>query len=230
MLNPEEISYTEIDEGKEKIMENAIESYIAEYKEDGAEIGKGRTAKVLTLEEDRAICMKAVFNKEISLNDSYKEMDFLDELSKKGYPVPKPLSVFKTGGEDYFFMETVASEKSPDGLSLADLVDKNQIDKLPVNFDFKVFFEELDKIVDSMNKNEKIYHRDLHLGNIMINSEGLPSIIDFGDAERVFGGEDPFRKIDGAGRLKIIHKDSDKVKKAYREVGSYLKLHNWFKK
>lgn len=228
MFKPEIIKYPSIDEGREKMAISAMESYLKKNVDEGEEIGHGRTAEVKILEEDKTICMKAVFNKEVAKNDCEKEMEFLNELSQKGYSVPKPVCTIKTEGDDYFFMETVATSENPNGLSLADLVDKDKINELPKNFDFKIFFQALHQMVDDLNDKENLYHRDLHLGNIMINSEGLPSIIDFGDAEKVMGNEDPFRRTNVKGEIEIIHRDKDKVIEAYREVGKYLKSYSWF--
>ncbi len=49
------------------------------------------------------------------------------------------------------------------------------------SFDIHVFEKELKSMIEKMHQGG-ILHRDLNLGNVMINEKGLPVIIDFGTA------------------------------------------------
>jgi tRNA A-37 threonylcarbamoyl transferase component Bud32 len=105
------------------------------------------------------------------------------------------------GGDlGFLFMQKI------EGITIAEWLhsDKNN-ELLPENFNWETFFEQLTDIVTKLNKN-KIFHRDLHEGNIFIDNKGKPIIIDFGDAyESYFTDEDPYRTEDVRGKI-IIHK------------------------
>ncbi|MCX6762199.1 MAG: phosphotransferase, partial [Candidatus Moranbacteria bacterium] len=57
--------------------------------------------------------------------------------------------------------------------------------------DLNNFFAELNDFLRILHTN-RIYHRDLHEGNIMIDDKGKPWIIDFGDAVRAFSEEEAY--------------------------------------
>jgi len=203
--------------------EQIVSDAIHRIEQGGYTLGEGKTAKVCVLENYPEVCLKMVSEKHISKNRVHKEMEFLDMAVNRGLPVPKPICAIETeGGKDYLFMETV------EGFSLKDLVETDLIEKLPREFDFKAFFAELDAIVAKMH-GEKIFHRDMHKGNVMVDKKGKPSIIDFGDA--VFNhlsSEDPYRETNVKGELTVYPSDEVNVSQAYRQVGIYLKDSGFF--
>jgi len=77
------------------------------------------------------------------------------------------------------------------GYSIKDIVANNNL--LPEKFDYKVFCDSLDEQIAKMHNKGKmidgIYHRDLHHGNVMIDDDGLPVIIDFGTGIKGSGSD-----------------------------------------
>ena len=223
--NIEEIKYPNTEISDREYCEKIIIKTLEKLENNGISIGEGKTAKVSISELDSNFCVKMVFNKEISTNDVNKEMDFLEQLSERGIPVPKPICSVKTENNDYIFMETIK------GVTLEDLdndVSGDLIEKLPEKFDFKKFFNRIREIVSDLHS-LGYYHRDLHAGNIMINSDGEPVIIDFGDAYKAeLSSEDPYRFINAKGEQMIFPDDELKINENYRKVGGYLKKFGWF--
>lgn len=212
------ISYPSIENGDIAYCERMVRGGIKKIEQDGFEKGRGRTGKVLTLKEDSSICLKVITNKSEMLNTIQGEMGFLDELSRKGYPVPMPICAIESSENDYLSMETIQ------GFSLEDLMEKNLFNQLPDSFDIDKFFDSLEKVVDRMHKEEGIYHRDLHPGNIMINEKGNPIIIDFGNAAKIhLLSQDPYR-IDEQFRPKsiIMLNDEESIKKNKKIIKEYL--------
>jgi tRNA A-37 threonylcarbamoyl transferase component Bud32 len=80
------------------------------------------------------------------------------------------------------------------GTTLKDLINTNAFDQLSDNFNWETYFSKLENIVSKLNK-AKIFHRDLHEGNIFIDESNEPIIIDFGDAyESFLTDEDPYHE------------------------------------
>lgn len=209
--------------------EMVVSKTIEKVEAEGLEIGAGRTANILVSEIDPRICMKAVGNKKISCNDVSKEMAILDILSLKKRRVPKPVCAVTTRNKDYLFMETIGSR-----LSIEDILkDKSGevLKRLPLNFNFKKFFELLREEVRLWHEEERIFHRDLHAGNIMIDLDGEPIIVDTGDATiQYFSTEDPYKQINARGEMIRYPKtDEQNVTEIYKTLGEFLSSHNWFK-
>ncbi len=219
----EAIKWNGIETPEEKeMLERIVWSAIEEIERSGYSIGEGKTANVCLLKGYPEICLKIISRKNISKNSAHTEMEFLDLASNHNLPVPKPVcSVETKEGKDYLFMETK-------GISLKDLVEKDLFGELPEEFDFKNFFTELRVAVGKMHE-ERIYHRDLHWGNVLIDKNGRPSIIDFGDAiVSQLLSENPYREINAKGELTLFQPDEDGVAQSYRHVGSYLKEKGFF--
>jgi len=70
-----------------------------------------------------------------------------------------------------------------DGVNLRQIIDGDA--QLPADFDIHVFFEELQNAVELLNVTG-IFHRDLinNPGNVIVDKDGKPWIIDFGTALR----------------------------------------------
>lgn len=221
----ERIKWSEVAKSEgQKSIETVITAAIEKMEKEGQILGEGRTSTV-TFNKDRpSLCLKELSNKNISGNRTNEEMRLLDLACKKKFPVPRPFcSLENNAGNDHLFMETI------NGFSLEDLVKKDLYDELPESFDFKKFFDKLRQVVKDMHS-AKIYHRDLHYGNVMVDKNGEPVIIDFGDAiEHHFSSEDPYRYINSKGELIILPEDEIKVSESYRIVGLYLKKEGYFK-
>ncbi len=224
----EQIKFPSVEIREKKYCEKIVAESIKEVEKEGINIGSGKAANVLTL-KDEDICMKAIHNKTISSNGVEKEMSFNDMLFKKGIHVPAPVCAVITNGKDYFFME-----KKGYGVSVDDLLKDDsggKVEELPPNFDFKKFFETLRREVKKMH-DEKVYHRDLHAGNILIDENGEPVIIDFGDAAYLhLSGEDPYRRVGAAGAEETMYPNDDtKVDSLYVELGKHLRKYGFFNK
>jgi serine/threonine protein kinase len=121
------------------------------------------------------------------------------------------------------------------GCSIGDIV--YGTDKVPDNYDHRKFFTKLKENIKKMHENN-IHHRDLHEGNVMIDQNGDPVIIDFGTACMAFSGDEhPYgEKVrmfnEGTGRYEFregYFKDDErmlyqldlKMREFARNVGAY---------
>ncbi len=167
----------------EEHLENII-STIEYIKLNQQELGKGRAAAVIVF-PNKEYCVKAVFDKslEFSYNDIYMEHEMQEEARDAGVRTPKVIASAVSESKDpYLIMEEI------DGFSLRAIIDGNK--KLPDGFDEEKFWKDLDLEIKKLH-DAKIYHRDLHAGNIMIDYETcLPVIIDYGHAKHKYGQED----------------------------------------
>ena len=203
---------------------------------ENIKLGFGKTGSVHTTESRSNACLKIVSNKNVGGNDVGAEMGFLDTLSdtdklrsagiRREMVAPKPIACLKRSvGNDYLVMETI------NGFTLRDLVNFDLYHLLPNNFDYKHFFTELNEIVKKMNEGLNIYHRDLSEGNVMVDENGQPVIIDFGDAcSPHLKSEDPYRQESSNGKVTIFTNDLVNVQASQRLIGKYLKDKGHFNK
>jgi tRNA A-37 threonylcarbamoyl transferase component Bud32 len=210
MLFKEKLTTTESGFERHKIIFNKIiEDTLSDLEKHCQNIGDGKTADVKIFEEKNSICLKVVndiktkknnvilknkVNDEIEFLDKLSDADFLNSIGIDKKIVPQPMFSKQESQYGFLFEEKIK------GVTLKDLIDKNAFDKLPNNFNWETFFSKLEDIVSKLNK-AKIFHRDLHEGNIFINESNEPIIIDFGDAyESFLTDEDPYHEelLDGS--------------------------------
>lgn len=219
----EKFNLSEAAAKKEVFFDRTFFDSVERLETEGRTIGSGKTANVIVLEDHPGVCLKVVHDKTISKNRANEEVAFLDRANKLGIRVPKPLCSLQTEGNDFILMETI------EGSSIRDIIEQDLFEHLPDGFDIKGFFDQLRTEVKKMNK-AKIHHRDLHEGNIMVDKDGNPVIIDFGDAKiEYIAGEDPYREIDSKGELVLFPKDEIKVMEVYRQLGTYLRDKGFFR-
>jgi len=148
---------------------------------------RGDNAVVYSLEviELENICFKKIKPKpRIVYNNIDEEHAYQKKIKEAGVRTPfSLLSIETEEKEKYIVMQKI------NGHSVRDIIKNPNL--LPEKFNYEVFCKSLDEEVAKMHK-IGIHHRDLHSGNVMINEEGLPVIIDFGTATEGSGGESTY--------------------------------------
>ncbi len=204
-------------EKMERYTQEVIE-YIKTIEKQNISLGLGRTAEVFGSESDTRICYKVIHSREYYVNDVEKEGEFLSEVSEiqaDGVRTPKPFYSVKYGEYHALVMERL------DAVSVQDILDKKA--SLPVNFNFADFFKRLSSFLKEMNS-QKIYHRDIHTGNVMIdNNTGRPCVIDFGCSKRArLGSEDPYKKEGKMGNVIVYTRDLDGLTQVRNKLGAHI--------
>jgi len=144
-------------------------------------IGFGKNAEVFAIEHKgdfSELCVKKI-NKfpEIKYNDARMEAEIQMKADKLGVRSPRYVMALRdeTTRQDYIVMELIK------GVSLEEALMRGSGKTFPKDYDHKKFFDELGAMVDKLHENN-IHHRDLHSGNVMINEENKPVILDYGIA------------------------------------------------
>lgn len=152
------------------------------FNEDIDPIGEGGNAKIYSLQNDlEKYCFKKSKKKpQIKYNDIDTEHNFQKKARNAGVKTPLSSVSFETAKGEYLLMERVF------GCTIREAILNPRL--LSKKFKATVFIADLRDQVEKMH-NARIYHRDLHFDNVMINEEGLPVIIDFGTAIESDGGE-----------------------------------------
>lgn len=171
-------------------------------------LGDGRTANVY--EDNVNNCCYKVFDKpfskgvfinsideEISLQSVAKE-----ESDKKGkIKIPAPLFAVTAlleedrGGKPFKKRITIFVMEKIHGPTLDQIIKGER--PLPANFNLERSFADLEEFFSDLHANQRIYHRDFHERNLMIEeTTGMLSVIDFGQSVKiVLADEDPYEDI-----------------------------------
>jgi serine/threonine protein kinase len=198
-------------------LEVEIERIIAEK----PMIGEGRTARVFDLELDRLhcpVCVKiwhpeleniqkenVVEYKRMQSHSPEAEFILQDKLYMRGFRhVPRPIAYGKFGPYYVMAMEKIV------GFTLKELMEYNiKIGNLS--------WRDLEIILIDLNRNQKVAHRDLHPGNIMIETDTSPEedstingelfIIDFGTSKETATMPTPEDYRLTIGKNSILYRD-----------------------
>ena len=150
------------------------------------QIAEGDSSTILVAEGTpfERVCKKKIkkFPKMI-VNQIDTEHQYQIRARKAGVDTPLPLVSFETAEGDYYLlMERIFGD------TVGDIVSKPSL--LPEHFDSDAFSKSLKTQVENMH-NAGIYHRSLHMYNVMVDREtGLPKILDFGAATDLGSGDD----------------------------------------
>lgn len=184
-------------------------------------IGKGMTAEVFTSKTNPNICYKIIHsNGDYNFrNSTYSEGELLakaEKISRSfGVKIPKPYySILTKKNDDAEEFEVLVMERLYAD-SLKDIIEEDL--ELPINFDFKEFTLKIEKFFIALH-DKKIYHRDVHWGNIMIEKETMnPCVIDFGaGTELLLSSEDPYKQTDFDNKMLIFTQDEHRIREALR--------------
>lgn len=154
-------------------------------------LGEGKNAEVFGLDEGkfRSVCMKKMReNPQLKCNDLDTEVDFQNRVRELGIKTPLTMAymIDPELKEEFILMERIY------GCSIKDIIYGQ--DQVPDKYDHKKFFGQLKENIKKMHENN-IHHRDLHEGNVMIDTNGDPVIIDFGTSCTAFSGDEfPYKE------------------------------------
>ena len=177
----------------EKIVDNKenfeLMECLKKLEKNFVSIGEGGNANIYVADGTvfEKICFKKIKkNPQIQYNNIDAEHEYQMKVKNLGVRTPLTLMSFKTEeGEEYLVMEKI------EGPNLKEAIDNPSL--VPDNFNYKDFCKSLDDQISKMHNDgrmlEGVYHRDLHLKNVMIDKDGLPVIIDFGTAVQGTGSD-----------------------------------------
>ena len=179
------------------------------------QIGWGKNADIFAVGDKsyKKLCAKKIKEKPYLLdNRPEEEFEYQQKVRALGVKTPASIAVVKNieTGEQYIIMERIM------GVSVGDVVSSEVNAKIPEKYNHDVFFVKLKDNLKKMHE-DGIYHRDLHMGNVMIDENGEPVIIDFGSATIAFSGDDD-------KYLQTQVKQYNKEKDKYEVVSGYESL------
>lgn len=201
-------------------------------------VGYGKTANVFKYpDEQTGLCFKHVHNLLPGNNEIDIEIEYMDALKDTSTEVRVPeafASIFSPmklkkdeEGKKILSQDRVIVMEYINGMTLQET--RENISKLPENFNSKEFFDQLELFVKEMHE-KKIYHRDLHDKNVMIDFEtSKPVVIDFGRSCRSYftdeSEQDIYTSIEiegGREVKKMLPNDNEYLAKMRSEYEQYL--------
>jgi len=188
-------------------------------------LGEGRTAIVIPLNINNKVCLK-VYKKETETHKNpyhirpENEENRLEELQGIGedisVAVPKPYLVGEYGKLKFMMMEKV------DGPNIREMIQNEEM--IPEKFDLADFKSRVETFLERMH-DKRIYHRDLHWENIMIDKKtGKIYVIDFGSSTSSFGGDESDIYMERTAADDVIYFEPDKKEfdKVYRALKNQI--------
>lgn len=166
----------------------ALAECIGELLKKSISIGEGNNADVFIAPETsfEKVCLKLIKEKPWMIcNDIDTEHLFQSKALEAGVKTPLSLISFESNNRKYLVMQII------NGSSVKEIINGEK--ELPENFNHEIFFKSLDEQVKMLH-DAGIYHRDLHGGNVMIDENGMPVIIDFGTATQGSGSDETYRE------------------------------------
>ncbi|MDB5238583.1 MAG: hypothetical protein JWM46_853 [Candidatus Kaiserbacteria bacterium] len=185
-------------------------------------VGKGKAAKVFKDMKDSRVCYKSITNFEEyrlcnSIGNEAKYLEDLEDLVVDGVRTPILYTVIDLPSVKVISMEYL------EAMSIEDILAQGKA--LPENFDFDLFAKRLRAYMTAMHARH-IYHRDMHMGNILIAPDSSPYIIDFGKAAFAITEESAYEARDAAGvPMKPYARDELQLEKVLDHLKRYYLSH-----
>lgn len=189
--------------------EEAILSCLERMDRKKVKIGMGNNAEVFGVEGEplfENICVKKILKyPKVKINSIEAEFEFQEAVHDLNIKTPRNILMVRNNEtkEEFILMEKIR------GASLGDILDPQSNVLIPDTYNHEQFFETLKKMVDTMHENN-IYHRDLHSGNVMVDEEGNPVVIDFGAADHGYGGHGDDHEIYKASGFVLVSEKEGK--------------------
>jgi len=181
-------------------------------------LGRGKTADVWQGDSPdfkRCVCIKTNYNPNASVNDLQKEFFLHEKFLAAGVRVPQTI-MFARGDEEASPVQRgILVMEALDGQNLEQyLASLEQEGRQMTPEQYRHLTDDIKAQVELAHQHQ-LYHRDLHLRNIMISPTGEPYMIDFGDAVEALGthdeGEIYRQKVIRNGREDVVAFDRDEA-------------------
>lgn len=225
-------------EDTQTLARELLESYYANPAKP-EKIGEGMSAEVFLCRSNPGIVFKVIKvepgENGVYYNTFLDEMDLMERVYKLDSKVHSPMPLFCVINEGSGESQEsdipglpanlrIMAMKTVKGATIKDVVYGKS--ELPMQFDFFEFYEMLEKYLVKMHDEARVYHRDLHAGNIMIDHEtGRPWVIDFGASIYASGLEKPYydKRMESGKEVWIPHlTDEQAMGDAMKELRLFL--------
>lgn len=165
------------------------------------------------LNQERIKQMHASVVREATMQfECYKILEGRNNVAK----IPSILRYIKNPEMQAFMMDRIKGE------SLGELMKRGG--EFPENFNAETFFEKISNAIEVLNEHG-YHHRDLtnNLGNVIIDSDGEPWIIDFGSAVKGFASPENSNHYQvSPGASYIVGHDQSGVRQLKSVVENYM--------
>jgi tRNA A-37 threonylcarbamoyl transferase component Bud32 len=168
---------------------------------DVEKIGEGGNAEVFSVAGESnfsKFCLKKIREKpQIQNQDIDMEHAYQIKVRDLGVTTPLSLVSFDSNKGSYLLMEKINGHSVREIAHIPNLLSEE--------FNMDIFEKELNTMISRMHQGG-ILHRDLNLGNVMVNEKGLPVIIDFATATE----GDPNSEFAYQETIYFLNKDTGK--------------------
>lgn len=158
----------------------------------GLTLGAGQNGKVYQSSRQANACYKVLFLERANelgssiVRESVMQYEVSRILNQgtSGVRVPEVFCFVNNEQVRAIMMEKI------DGVSILNILDGTESDGFPPHFDVQSFFKKLATAIEEMNSHG-FFHRDLtnNAGNVMVDKDGNPWIIDFGSTVKSISTE-----------------------------------------
>lgn len=219
-FNPEKVVYYE--EFREKA-EQAAREYNEQILRTVLEspefcIGEGTSADVYFIPDAPNLCIKVISRNKTSKNHEAGLIQILPHTSVEEcrltalaaststhVRVPKPLFIFEVESPETNDILDIICMQKMDAVTVDEVL--SEAKPLPEAFNLESFSEKLELFLNDIHE-ARLYHQDLHGGNVMIdNKTGEPCVIDFGASYEGWAEEDTLNRDESSKKtlIKKLH-------------------------
>jgi len=155
------------------------------------QLGEGKAGFIWTTDAEffgKSAVVKTLHHPDASVNNLQKEFRLQERFLHAGVQVPRPIGVVGGKAKSEAFIGLFAMERIH-GVNLQEWVrlratNGETIDKV----EYAALRAKIKALIGQAH-DAGLYHRDLHLRNLMIDGTGKILMVDFGDAKEALGGE-----------------------------------------
>lgn len=191
-LTPEFMSELglELAESPETIEQRLVD-FVEHHYGERTNLGKGKTAEVWVgkpPEFQKDLCIKTAYELGMSVNSMATEFSYHVQFQQAGVRVPRPIAYVRGSGSS--LIDGFLAMEAIQGDTLEQYLHKRWANGERLSIpEYKNLIQDIDEQVAKAHA-AKLFHRDLHLNNILINEDDQAVLIDFGDSVRGLGSDD----------------------------------------